>query len=50
MSFLDLVKDKMLPIVAFSAYFSSKSVVNLKNEHKHNLNESMMRKDKNGGG
>ena len=30
--------------------FSPKSVVNLKNEHKHILSESMMRKDQSGGG
>jgi len=30
--------------------FSPKSVVNLKNEHKHNLSESMIRKDQSGGG
>jgi hypothetical protein len=30
--------------------FSQKSVVNLKNEQKHILNESMMRKDSSGGG
>ena len=50
MSFLDLFQEKTLPIIAFSAYFSSKSGVNLKNEHNHNVNESMMKKDLSGGG
>ena len=30
--------------------FSPKSVVNLKNEHKHIVSESMMRKEPSGGG
>ena len=30
--------------------FSPKSVVNLKNEHKHIVSDSMMRKDSSGGG
>jgi hypothetical protein len=30
--------------------FSPKSVVNLKNELKHNVSESIMRKDSSGGG
>jgi hypothetical protein len=30
--------------------FCTKSVVKLKNEHKYNVSESMMRKDQSGGG
>jgi hypothetical protein len=30
--------------------FCTKNVVKLKNEHKHNVSELMMRKDQNGGG